>query len=35
MKAHNPIPQEVLAEAEEELKQLKKTMVEAGFEFDS
>jgi hypothetical protein len=30
MKAHDPIPQEVLAEAEEELTKLKKTMKEAG-----
>ena len=35
MKAHNPVPQEVLAEAEEELTRLKKTMMEAGFEFCS
>ena len=35
MKAHNPVPQKVLAEAEEELKELKKTMVEAGSEFHS
>ena len=33
MKVHNPVPQEVLAEAAEELTALKKTMEEAGFEF--
>jgi hypothetical protein len=32
MKAHNPIPQEVLAESEEELTVLKKTMKEAGIQ---
>jgi hypothetical protein len=33
MKAHNPIPREVLAEAEEELTELKKTMRAAGIQF--
>ena len=35
MKATNPVPQEVLAEAEEELVELKKEMEKAGFEFYS
>jgi hypothetical protein len=35
MKAADPVPQEVLAEAEEELRELKKEMEKAGFEFSS
>jgi len=35
MKAHNPVPREILAESEEELAELKKTMKEAGIQLFS